>query len=112
MLRSPIGTLSLGLRKRVALADALLLRPRILLLDDFLAGLDYEMRAAAGEVLSDAASFSSVVVTGHELDDMMRWTTRFMVLRDGVFAPPIQTAGVERDQLREHLVAALTGGES
>ena len=35
-LRRPIRALSLGLKKRVALADALLLRPRILLLDDLL----------------------------------------------------------------------------
>ena len=37
----PVGTLSFGLRKRVALADAVLLRPRFLLLDDLLAGLDH-----------------------------------------------------------------------
>ena len=44
-LRAPIRSLSTGIRKRVALADALLLRPRVLLLDDFLAGLDWGMRS-------------------------------------------------------------------
>jgi len=109
LLRKPIGSLSAGLRKRVALADALLLRPRVLLLDDFLAGLDYGMRMAAGEILSDAASFSAVVVTGHEIEDLMRWTTRFLVLRNGTVEETITTAGVDSSVLRAHIDATLGG---
>ena len=60
LLRSTIRNLSRGQKKRVALADALLLRPRVLLLDDFLAGLDLEMREVSGAILSEAAAFSSV----------------------------------------------------
>lgn len=111
MLRRPIGMLSAGVRKRVALADALLLRPRVLLLDDFLAGLDHDMRAAAGEILSNAAAFSAVVVTGHEIEDLMRWTTRFLVLRNGVIDATIATAGMESAVLRAHIDAALGGGQ-
>ena len=59
LMREPVRRLSAGIRRRVALADALLLRPRVLLLDDFLAGLDRTMREAAGDILSDAAAFSS-----------------------------------------------------
>lgn len=109
MLRTPIHRLSMGLKKRVALADALLLRPRVLLLDDFLAGLDYGMRAAAGEILSNAAAFSSVILSGHELEDFARWTTRFLVLRQGVIAASIETAGLELDVLRERLREELEG---
>jgi len=110
LLRHPIGLLSSGLRKRVALADALLLRPRVLLLDDFLAGLDQDMRTAAGEILSNAAAFSAVIVTGHEIEDLARWTTRFLVLRDGVISATITTAGMEYPALRAHIDEALTGG--
>lgn len=109
MLRTPIHRLSMGLKKRVALADALLLRPRVLLLDDFLAGLDHGMRAAAGEILSNAAAFSSVILSGHELEDFARWTTRFLVLRQGVIAASIETAGLELDVLRERLREELEG---
>ena len=110
LLRSPIRRLSAGQRKRVALADALLLRPRVLLLDDFLAGLDFEMRRTAGEILSNAAAFSSVVVTGHELVDFAKWTTRFLVLRGGVITAKIDTAGTDASTLRERVDAALQGG--
>ena len=108
-LRTPLKSLSMGIRKRVALADALLLRPRVLLLDDFLAGLDPVMRRAAGEILSSAAAFSSVIVTGHELDDFARWTTRFFVLRQGVVSATVEAAGLEPAALRSRLDAALAG---
>lgn len=110
LLRAPIGSLSAGLKKRVALADALLLRPRVLLLDDFLSGLDSEMRDAAGSVLSVAAAFSSVIATGHELDDLAKWTTRFLVLGDGVISSSVPAAGVDKAVLRGRLSAALKGG--
>lgn len=106
-LRVPLKRLSLGVRKRVALADALLLRPRVLLLDDFLAGLDPVMRRTAGDILSNAAAFSSVIVTGHELDDFMKWTARFLVLKDGVISSTVETAGLGPSQLRPRLDQAL-----
>jgi len=110
VMKRPIRWLSNGTRKRVALADALLLRPRVLLLDDFLAGLDSAMRDAAGEVLSNAAAFSSVVVTGHEVEALARWTTRFLVLRDGVVSSVVDTAGARPEDLRVRVDAALGGG--
>ena len=109
LMRRPIRWLSAGLRKRVALADALLLRPRVLLLDDFLSGLDGAMRDAAGEVLSTAAAFSSVIVTGHEIEDLARWTTRFLVLRDGVVSAVVDTAGSDAAAVRARVGAALRG---
>lgn len=112
ILRTPIGRLSAGLAKRVALADALLLRPRVLLLDDFLAGLDHELRAAAGAILSSAAAFSSVIITGHELEDFAKWTTRFLVLRNGIISSTIATAGVAPEVLRDRIMLGLRGGEA
>lgn len=110
LMRSSIRNLSRGQKKRVALADALLLRPRVLLLDDFLAGLDLEMREIAGAVLSEAAAFSSVIVTGHELEDLARWTTRFLVLKGGVITATIPSAGVETADLVARVREALIGG--
>ena len=80
---APVGTLSFGLRKRVALADAVLLRPRVLLLDDLLAGLDPPTRASLGRIVGAAASFASVLVSGHALDELAQWAGTFYVLREG-----------------------------
>ena len=109
-MRLVIRDLSSGQKKRVALADALLLRPRVLLLDDFLAGLDSEMRKSAGEILSGAAAFSSVIITGHEIDDLMKWSTRFLILRDGVISASISAQGTDPVELRARIDDALSGG--
>ena len=110
ILRERIGVLSAGQRKRVAIADAMILRPRVLLLDDFLSGLDGAMRAATGSLLSSAVAFSSVIVTGHELEDLAKWTTRFLVLHDGVLSASVEAAGQDFPVLRERLDAAMEGG--
>ena len=110
VLRQPIASLSMGQRKRVAIADAMILRPRILLLDDFLAGLDGGLRESTGALLSTAVAFSSVIVTGHEIDDFAKWTTRFLVLRNGVISASVETAGVDAPTLRERLDVSMKGG--
>jgi ABC-2 type transport system ATP-binding protein len=104
-----IRSLSAGLQKRVALADALLLRPRVLLLDDLLSGLDGSLRDAAGEILSSAAAFSSVIVTGHETAELARWATRFLVLRDGVVGATVEAAGADPAAVCARVTAALEG---
>ena len=106
----PIRNLSFGLKKRVALADAMLLRPRVILLDDVLAGLDRSMREAAGAIISSVAAFSSVIVTGHEITDLVKWSTRILVLRDGVIASTIPAAGLDPAGLVARVDQALRGG--
>lgn len=78
-----VARLSQGQRKRVALADALLLRPRYLLLDDLFAGLDPVARVSFGRVVAAVASVSAVLISGHELDDLSYWAKRYLVLVDG-----------------------------
>ena len=78
-----VDGLSQGLRKRVALADAILLRPRFLFLDDLLAGLDAETRLSLGRILKSVSSFAATVVSGHELDELGTFATRFLVLKGG-----------------------------
>lgn len=107
----PICRLSAGTRKRVGLADALLLRPRILLLDDFLAGIDRSMRTAMGEILSEAAAFSSVIVTGHEVEAFASWSTRLLVLRKGVITASVSAAGGDPSEIVARVESALNGSD-
>ena len=67
------------------------------------------MRETAGVILANAVAFSSVIVTGHELEDFARWTTRFLVLRDGVISASLDSAGLDLPVLRERLATAMEG---
>ena len=78
-----VGHLSRGQRKRVALAEAVLLRPRLLLLDDVFAGLDADMRQAVAAMIASFLPFASVVVSGHETDWFAQIGARILELKDG-----------------------------
>ena len=69
--------------------------------------IDDPMREAVGDILSDAAAFSSVIVTGHEIADFAKWTTRFLVLRNGIVLSSVQASGTDRAVLCERVAAAL-----
>ena len=77
-MKTSIRFLSQGQRKRVALADAILLRPRLLLLDDVIAGIDDESRTAIASALKTVSATSTVIVTGHERECLSKFVTRFM----------------------------------
>ena len=109
MLKSRVAPLSFGMKRRVSFADAILMRPKILLLDDFLAGLDSSARESAGAWLSTVAAFSSVVVTGHEIEDFARWSTRILVLSQGEVSATVEAAGASGDEVVRRTLAALKG---
>ena len=110
LMRRSIRLLSAGEKKRVALADALHLRPRLLLLDDFFAGLDASMREAAGGILANAASFSGVVATGHEIEELVKVSSRILVLSDGGISNEIVMSGDNAAEDCARVRRALAGG--
>ncbi len=97
--KTRVRLLSHGYRKRVGLADALMMHPKLLLLDDLLAGLDIGQRRKAAAALSAASSRAAVIVAGHEIQEMMEWCTRFMVLKRGRVAALYRTSDFSRAEL-------------
>jgi ABC-2 type transport system ATP-binding protein len=110
LMRRSIKLLSAGEKKRVALADALLLRPRILLLDDVFAGLDAPMREAVDGILANAATYCGVVVTGHEIENLVKISSRVLVLSDGIVSDEIVMDAKNCAKDCELVRRALAGG--
>jgi ABC-2 type transport system ATP-binding protein len=75
--------LSGGQRRRVALAQALIGEPRILVLDEPTTGLDPAQRATLRQTLSVIAADSAVLLSTHQTEDVAALCERVVVLAAG-----------------------------
>jgi ABC-2 type transport system ATP-binding protein len=82
-MHTRIRALSGGMRRRVGIAQALLGKPELLLLDEPTAGLDPEQRLRFRELLGTAAASSTVVLSTHQTDDVAALCQRVLVLLAG-----------------------------
>jgi ABC-2 type transport system ATP-binding protein len=79
-----VHRLSGGMRRRLGLAQALLGRPELLLLDEPTTGLDPEQRAAFRElVLALGREGGTVVISTHQTEDVAALCDRLVVLDAG-----------------------------
>lgn len=76
--------LSGGMRRRVGIAQALVNRPLLLLLDEPTAGLDPEQRIAFRRLLGLLGESAAVVVSTHLVEDVATACTRVVVVADGM----------------------------
>jgi len=65
--RSPVRTFSAGMRRRLALAIALLKQPRLMLLDEPFSALDTAGRALVGEVLTELRERGTTLILASHL---------------------------------------------
>ena len=78
-----IKALSGGMRRRVALAQALLGDPDLLVLDEPTAGLDPEQRLRFREIVSERAGDRTVLLSTHQTEDVAALCPRVVVMLDG-----------------------------
>lgn len=81
----PVTALSGGERRRVAIAQALMSQPDLLLLDEPLSGLDRDMAHRLADRLRDclAALPIAVIVVSHAMPEMLRLTDHLVLLDKG-----------------------------
>jgi len=78
-----IGALSHGMRLKMALACALPFRPRLLVLDEPLSGLDALARDEVIGGFLPQAGETTILVSSHELDEVERFATHVAFLHGG-----------------------------
>lgn len=103
-----VGTLPLSLKQWITIARALLSEPKILILDESSAALDFdstERLFAKMRALRDAGT--TVLIVTHRIAELIRISNRATVLRDG------RDVGVlEKHEITEKNLLALMTGEA
>jgi urea transport system ATP-binding protein len=79
----PAGTLSHGQKQWLEIGMLLVQRPRLLLLDEPVAGMSPQERQATGELLQELAGDHTVVVIEHDMAFLRRFAHRVTVLHEG-----------------------------
>lgn len=104
-----VGTLPYGLQKRVELARALAMKPKILLLDEPMAGMNLEETEDMARFILDINEERSVtiVLIEHDMGVVMDISDRVYVLD---FGTKIAEGPPEEIQGNEHVINAYLGG--
>jgi ABC-2 type transport system ATP-binding protein len=115
--RRLIARLSRGFRQRVALADALIADPKVLLLDEPTSGLDPLQRRAFRDLLVALSKDRSVLFSSHVLPEVEAVASRFLVLSkgrlvgDGDLPSLRKSAGLSAEASAEDIFSKLVAGE-
>jgi branched-chain amino acid transport system ATP-binding protein len=77
-----VGNLGYGLRKRIDLARALALEPKILIMDEPMAGMNMEEKEDMARFIIDIEEFKSIpiILVEHDMEVVMDISNRIMVL--------------------------------
>ncbi len=82
---SPVGTYSKGMRRRLAVARALVNRPELVIMDEPTAGLDPAARAQLRELLENLVALEGITVflASHDLAEVQKLCQRVAILARG-----------------------------
>jgi branched-chain amino acid transport system ATP-binding protein len=83
LAQRPISELAYGEKRRLEIAMALAQNPRVLLLDEPLAGLSREERAAVKQLIAAIPRDTTVVMIEHDMDTALDMAERITVLHYG-----------------------------
>jgi ABC-2 type transport system ATP-binding protein len=111
-LRTPAGELSRGQRQRVAIGQALIHAPEVLILDEPASGLDPEARHVLARLFTRLQGEGmTLIVSSHILAELDEYSTHMLVLRAGkvIENRPLGGTTMAGSRVRVELATPVTG---
>jgi urea transport system ATP-binding protein len=93
----PAGVLSHGQRQWLEIGMLIAQRPRLLLLDEPVAGMSSGERERTGELLTEIAKDHTVIVVEHDMEFLRRYASQVTVLHEGSVLVEGDVAAVQAD---------------
>ena len=103
----PAGTLPEGVRKLLDIAMAMVVRPRILLLDEPTSGVSAEEKFALMDLVMEAVRAQKVTVlfVEHDMDIITRYTHRVLAFSEGrIIADDEPEAALNDPEVRKYII--------
>lgn len=95
--------LSTGNRKKVFLITAFALKPRLLLLDEPVNGLDFQSTEYLYRQISGYKEYGTVLFSSHILESITLTSDRVFVLKDGKIQKTFEYGQINTEEIREAL---------
>ncbi|WP_103939153.1 urea ABC transporter ATP-binding protein UrtD [Thermomonospora echinospora] len=108
----PAGVLSHGQRQWLEIGMLIAQRPRLLLLDEPVAGMSRQERERTGELLTTIAEDHTVVVVEHDMEFLRRYASQVTVLHEGRVLVEGDVAQVRADPRVQEVYLGRTAEEA
>ena len=105
--RSQIRHLSLGFRKRVGIAQALIGSPPVLIFDEPISGLDPRQIVEMRQLIRSLAGKHTILISSHILTEVSQTCDRVVVIHNGRFTGEL--AGSELSDLESKFMEMTSG---
>lgn len=103
-LNQEVGTLSRGQRQRLAIAQTLINKPKVLLLDEPATNLDPEARRHLAQIFKDLQkSGVTLMVSSHILAELQEYCSHMLVLREGRIVAHCDVKSAEMNMMDVYL---------
>lgn len=107
----PAGVLSHGQRQWLEIGMLIAQQPRLLLLDEPVAGMSQDERERTGELLTEIAKDHTVIVIEHDMEFLRRYASQVTVLHEGAVLVEGDVAAVQADPRVQEVYLGRSGQE-
>ncbi|ACY98776.1 MULTISPECIES: urea ABC transporter ATP-binding protein UrtD [Thermomonospora] len=108
----PAGVLSHGQRQWLEIGMLLAQRPKLLLLDEPVAGMSRDERERTGRLLTEIAKDHTVIVVEHDMEFLRRYASQVTVLHEGKVLVEGDVAQVSADPRVQEVYLGRSGKEA